>query len=461
MERITFNLSQSKKAEHRVRYRLRDGRNLQICHTSDIIAKPDDLSKLNVDGSTVDRVKVYNRDLSVLLAEEYKVMVAAYAIMVDKGLDKTTQVWEEEIAKIKNPILEVRSEKQNIVKRFRIFADDALRHGIIGADRHKHITIVIDKLERFLLIKGVSGITADEFDVRYLMDFRDFLFNEYEYVEQYPKVYARVKEQNRPKARLSMNTVVSQMKMFSTFLTNLEDCEEISRSPFRKLGKERKKVVMKTKYDDPIFLRKEELMRVLDFEAPEMLKDVKDAFLVQCAFGCRVSDFQKMGMSKIAVSEEGIPYIYYIPQKTADVQIGNEEIQTPIVRYAFDIIKRTGFNFPVLRNIYGAKGYNAYIKLLLKLCKIDRKVPQYNEETKQNDYVELYKAGSSKLCRKTHVDILSKYQVNQYAAGLHKEGSAAVNRYTKLELKDRFALLNAAFDQQPYKVDSKLNLKTK
>ena len=52
--------------------------------------------------------------------------------------------------------------------------------------------------------------------------------------------------------------------------------------------------------------------------------------------------------------------------------------------------------------------------------------------------------------------MMNKVQVDMYAAGLHKEGSAAVKRYTSMELKDRFVLLNAAFDQKPYKVNKEL-----
>ena len=163
-------------------------------------------------------------------------------------------------------------------------------------------------------------------------------------------------------------------------------------------------------------------------------------------------------MESISVSEDGIPYIHYIPQKTADSQEGNVEVQTPIVRYAFDIIKRTGFSFPILKNIYGTYGYNARIRALLQQCKIDRQVAQYNEETKTNDYLPLYKVGSSKLARKTHVDIMNKVQVDLYAAGLHKVGSSAVNRYTSLEIKDRFNLMNVAFEQKAYKVDDQLTI---
>jgi len=54
--------------------------------------------------------------------------------------------------------------------------------------------------------------------------------------------------------------------------------------------------------------------------------------------------------------------------------------------------------------------------------------------------------------------MLSKVQIDLYASGLHKAGSTAVRRYTAMELKDRFALMNAAFDQSPYKVNKKLEV---
>ena len=117
---------------------------------------------------------------------------------------------------------------------------------------------------------------------------------------------------------------------------------------------------------------------------------------------------------------------------------------------------RTGFEFPILKNIYGHGGYNVHIRALLQHCGINRPVAQYNEETRRNEYVPLYSVGSSKLARKTHVDMMNKVQVDMYAAGLHKVGSSAVARYTSMELVDRFKLMNAAFGQEDYRVDDLL-----
>ena len=456
MERITFHSRSTKKKGIQVVFRLRDGRDIQITHKSDITADLVDLNKLNPNGTPKDRVSIYNEELSKRLKNEFEIMTSAYAYMCGEGLDITSEVFEREIARIKTPIIAAREETPSLIKRFRKYADDALRYGIVGEARYKHITIVADKLERFLLINGISAIIPSEFTETHLMDFREFIFNEYEYVEKFPKMYEKMSNRNKPSERLSMNTVASQLKMLQTFMNELENTDEINKSPFRKLGKERRKVVMKTRYDDPVFLRKEELHKVMNAQVPENMLDTKNAFLLQCALGCRISDFQVMSMDTIAVSPEGIPYVHYIPKKTADEQVGNEEVITPIIRYAFDIIKNTGFVFPILKNIYGESGYNAKIKSLMRICKIDRPVPQFNEDTKKNEYLPLYKLASSKLCRKTHVDIMNKVQVDMYAAGLHKEGSSAVTRYTLMELKDRFALMNVAFEQEEYRVNDKL-----
>ena len=358
----------------------------------------------------------------------------------------------------KNPIVEVRRQEIGIVARFKRYIENSLRDGIIGDNRAKHIKVVCDKLERFLKIRGLSRMTASRFDQDVLMDFRNFIFDEYLYVSRNKRLYKSIPARNLPIRRLSNNTVVSQMKMLQTFFTDLENRDEITKSPFRRLGTERRKAVMKTTFDDPVFLRKDEFQRILTAAIPADLEPVRDAFLLQTALGCRIGDFQRMTMENVGVSDDNIPYIHYLPHKTVGSQGTNTEVVTPIVRFALDIIRRTGFCLPQLKNVYGESGYNTKIKRLLTVCKIDRKVPVYNEADKRNEYMSISSLGSSKLARKTHVDLMNKVQIDMYAAGLHKVGSGAVKRYTSLEIKDRFAIINLAFDQPPYYVDADLNI---
>jgi len=82
----------------------------------------------------------------------------------------------------------------------------------------------------------------------------------------------------------------------------------------------------------------------------------------------------------------------------------------------------------------------------------------YDVKKHDNINIPLYEAASSKLAQKTHVDMMSKVQVNIYAAGLHRQGSNAVHHYTRMEMKDHFALMNVAFGQPLYHVDKDLNV---
>ena len=459
MERITLRV-RTKKTEGSVplMFRLRDTNGVDIYYKSDIAADVKQLDKFELDGTPKKKYTTVDKTLARDIKDRKDIISQAYAGMKKQGLDITSEVLQAEVEKLLSPIVELRAEAPTLISRYKKYSQDALRDGIIGAARQKHINIVGAKLERFLIINGMSNITPEEFTADTLMEFRNFIFDEYKYVTKNKRLYKGMKPHNIPTERTSSNTVVSQLKMLQTFFNVLDDADEIRKSPFRKLGTERRKAVMKTQYDDPIFLRADELEKVRKAKVAPSLQEARDAFVVQCAFGCRIGDFQTFNMEKVSVSDEGIPYIHYIPHKTAKEQTSNAEIQTPIVRYAFDIIKKYNFYFPCLKNINGAMGYNTKIRGILQGCGIDRKVAHYDESRKENVYLPLYQAGSSKLARKTHVDMMNKVQIDKYAAGLHKAGSGAVNRYTNLELKDRFELMNLAFGQEPYKVDAKLNI---
>lgn len=441
-----------------VRFRLLDGRKADISHRSSIKATLADLAKFTAEGELRPRISLYNRKLFNDITSEIALMRKAYEEMQEKGLDMTSRVMDGLIEGIRNPAVVQRQEVQTIVARLTDFYKGELRDGLIGEKRSIHIAVVRDKLERFLHINGVSHLTAKEFDDEMLLMFRQFLYDEYLYVPKFPSLYKAMSSRNIPQKRLSTNTVVGQLKVLQSFFNDLETRGEIDRSPFSQMSKERKKAVMRSMYDEPVFLRREEFETVRTAKVPASLKDVRDVFVVHCALGCRVSDFKRMTMDNVSVSPEGIPFVHYLPQKTVKEQETNTEVQTPLVRFAFDIIKRNQFSFRILRYVSGKSGYNAKIKELLAVCGINRTVPVYDEEKGTNVYKPVWEVASTKLARKTHVDMLSKVQINLYVAGLHKAGSGAVHRYTSLEMKDRFALYNLAFGEEAYMVDNELNI---
>ena len=97
-----------------------------------------------------------------------------------------------------------------------------------------------------------------------------------------------------------------------------------------------------------------------------------------------------------------------------------------------------------------AKDYSVQLMLLKDIevtLPIDREVKVFDKDSFDNIYNPLYTMGSSKLCRKTHLDMLTKVQVNMYVSGHHKEGSSAVKHNSSLILKDRFIFMCAAYKQ--------------
>lgn len=457
MHRITiFKRTTKKDGFIKLRFRLRDGRSVDLYHKSDIIADLKSLEKFTEDGKPKPKVSIYDKDLLEKITEVITAMNMAYRKMKDKGMSMTGDNFEITIDKILHPDKVARAEARTLLARFDRFAKEGLRDGLFGDACSRHYEVIRKELRRFLIINKIEDILPADFTADILMELAVFFRDEYLYVDRWSTLYEDVKERNKPKERRSQNTVAAKMSKIQAFFNDLEDKEEIVKSPFRKLGKERKRVILKEQYDDPIFLYKDELLNLIASEVPHTLQETKDAFVLQCAFGCRIGDFQSLTMEKVAVSADGIPYIHYLPQKTKREL--RSEIETPIMLYALDIIKKYRFEFSVLNYVCGKTGYNAKIKDLLEYCKIDRQCKVYDEQLGDYTFIPLYKLGSSKLCRKTHVDMMNKVQVNQYAAGLHSEGSDAVNRYTHLELRDRFVLMCAAFGQPQYKVDNNLEM---
>ena len=371
-------------------------------------------------------------------------------------------------------VFHVRKKSELMYSRFLRFINEAHRDGVMGDARYAVALSKARKLERFLRINGQSSMPVRAFTNEMVLKYRQFIQNEYQYVSLYPGLYPRGSGHRPPQKRLRDTTVVHDLKLLQAFFAELENTGEIDRSPFRRISLEKRRHMMHVMYDAPIFLRAEEIKQVMATPVPAELQRAKDIFVLNCAIGCRISDFLRLSLDKVAVSEEGIPFVHYIPSKTSKMQTTNLEVMTPLIEPALEIVLRTRLELfgqrGDRRSVGGRDGrnlkyqkqvYNQTLRRLLAYCGINRLVCLYDPERDDNVYRPLNEVASSKLARKTHVDMLTKVQINYYAAGLHRAGSDAVFRYTSLELADRFALLNAAFGESDYRVDKELRIITK
>lgn len=457
MEKIEIHSRTTKKqGSIRLRFRLNDGRSVQLYHKSEIQADLKDLTKFEKDGSLRAGIKIYNANLLKQIAAEIDAMKRAYNTMKADGYDLTSDAFESLVFQELHPKQAQRAKERTLIERLETYIDTSYKNGLFGNSRLKHYKILLQELQRFLTINGKTVITPNDFTANDVMSFRLFLFDEYKYVGKYKKIYNDLSERSKPKEKRSLNTVATEMKQLNAFFSSLEDADEINKSPFRKLGKANKQLAVKEQYDEPVILRKEELLKIMETDVPETLKATKDAFLLQCNFGQRISDFKKMTMANIAVNEDGIPYIHYLADKTKKQK--HSEFVAPIMLYGLEIIKRTRFNMPILKYVSGQCGYNVKIKNLLKHCEIDRLCSVYDEKKGENIYLPLYELASSKLCRTTCNDLVRLQSTDDNASGLHANGSKAVDRYISNWLRDVFPRWCSAFNQPVYKVDSELNI---
>ena len=443
----------------KLRFRLRDGRGVDLYHKSEIKADIKDLAKFEDDGELRPKVSIYNHELKEKIDREMSAIETAYIELCAK-MDKsliTATLFEETICRHLHPQNYIAvTKEETLLERYTRFIKEGYRDGTFAEKRMLQYNGLYNELKRYLTIRNQLNVLPKSFSADDLMKLRLFLFEEYKYVEKYPALYSEIKERCVPSKERAQNTVAIKLRMLQAFYTELEDRDEIDVSPFRKLGKNRRKVVMKESYDAPVYLLQEEFLKVMNTDVPATLQEAKEAFLLQCAFGSRIDDFKSLNMDKVVVSAEGIPYLRYLPQKTLKSNEHKDEVEIPIIRYALDIIKKWQFNFPILKYVTGKSGYNVKIRKLLD--QIDREVKVFDKDSFDNIYNALYTMGSSKLCRKTHLDMLTKVQVNMYVSGHHKEGSSAVKHYSSLMLKDRFILMCAAYKQPIYKVDKQLNV---
>ncbi len=460
MERITIlDKSKKKNGNIKIRFRLRDGRDVDITHRTDIIADVAILRKqFAEDGTLKPRVSIYDQELLAAITARKEVMHEAYVGMKERGLMLTSEVLAREVERIlAEKDKSAQASLPTLVKRMTdVFAEwivGQYESGVFGTGRKRHYEVLQRELCRFLVMRRMKDITVKEFDGSMLHDFSLWLRDEWRFVEKYSDLYESLDERRIPREARSSNTIATKMKLLRCFFRAQEFIGEVEKTPFNMMDGSRRKAMMREKYDTPVSLTREELKTIVQAEVPLALSEVRDTFVLHCFIGCRVNDLKAMTWDNVAVVD-GIPFVHYIPQKTAYQE--GEEVVTPLMRTALEILKKYDFKFSLLRNLWGKDGYNSQIKKLMESCGIERKCPIRDTDAGRTKYVPVWEIASTKLARKTFVNMMASCQVDLYAAGLHKRGSDAVERYAHIDLKERFRLMCFAFDEEEYEVDDDL-----
>lgn len=438
MERIIIvNRSTKSKEEIKLRFRLRDTHGVDLYHRSKISATLEDLSKFDNDGSIKKKVYVYNEDLYDQIQDEIGIMKEAYKRMKNEGLDLVSENLEKVIYQIKNP----EKPKETTVQLSDALLNYTESHKSLFSEiRYKQFHVLHKQLVRFLVINRKRTINPQQFTPKDILDFREFMFDEFKYVKQWPKLYEDMSAANIPKKKRSQTTVASTLKRLKAFFQQLEDEDVIPKSPFKRLSSGEKRDLYKEQEGSKTGLTQSEIKKIQNCKVPCYLQEVKDAFLLQCFIGCRVDDFASMTMDRVVKTEDNIPYLHYLPKKEKKMQ---KSVDAPLVPSAMKIIEDYNFSFKILRNINGKDGYNKLIKELFRTCGIDRKI----DDHLTGEFRPLYEMASSKTARKTYMTLQVEHQPDPYILGLHRQGSSAANNYLTNSMAFKYKIVCNMFDE--------------
>lgn len=459
MERITLVIRSSKATGSvKLRFRLRDGRDIDVTHKSEIVADLIDLMKFNVDGTKKERVSVFNEELELLIRREKEVMRQAYHTIRDKGLAIDGEMFEEEIDKINHP--EKYTDRAASSKTFYEMAEEYLKKRELAEPHARSLKTLFRAVSRY---EGFVGATDKArrkftFDINKVTkedieDFADYLRNEHELAEEFPAIFekltasypASLKDGNHAIQQRGRNTVIKQMTRLKSLFTFFREQGYCNNDPFRgvEIGtetvgtpyyitlEERNQIAeadLKIAFDGLDDKEKEEITLPLD-----TLIAQRDVFVFQCCIGCRVGDLLRLTERNIHDS-----MLVYTPHKTKDEGKDAVQARVPLIDRAVKLIDKyrgadkKGRLFPFI----SAQKYNEAIKAVFTLAGVTRDVEIYNSITGLFELTPINQVASSHLARRTFVGNLYFSTPDPSLIGKmsgHVDGSKAFKRYRKIE----------------------------
>lgn len=427
MATITAFIRTSKKSkEVNVRFRLRDGRSLQLFHTSELIINSDLWSD---EKQSIKPKVLYNELRRTAFNNSVNERKSLIADIYSKNVEKkclTSEWLDIEINKRLHP------EKYGINENQQTFFDifeEFLEKRRLSQVRKNNFRVIIRALKRFELYKTFTcskafELTLDSTSTETLHEIDKFLRNEHAFFNEYPEIYEKVPETRTPQPR-GQNTINDIFTKIRTFFLWAIDNELTPNNPFKNFS------IEECVYGTPIYITIEERNRLYqtNLRRHPKLAIQRDIFIFQCVIGCRVGDLYKMTPSNIIDDA-----VEYVAGKTKDNC--PKTIRVPLNQIAKEILDRYKDCEKKLLPFISEQKYNVAIKRMFMAARLNRPVTVINPLTREPEIKSLYSVASSHSARKTFVGNLYK-QVKDpnLVASLsgHKEGSKAFTRYRDID----------------------------
>lgn len=429
MASVTAFIRVSRKRIDRanVRFRLRDGRNIQLFHASELEINPSDW---DVTRQEIKAKVLYDAEkraaFNKAVADRKNMMLELYnAAPIKEGL--TSEWMELEIDKRLHPEKYIVEEhRQTFFEAYEEFVEKRK----LSDWRVRAIRVVIRALRRYELYarRTVDSRFVLDFDTvtpLVLRDFEEFLRNEHAFYGQYPDIYEAVPESRTPQPR-GQNTINGILTKLRTFFIWANDVGKTTNNPFRNYA------IEECLYTTPYFISIDERNKIYrtNLARHPQLATQRDIFVFQCLIGCRVGDLYKLTRDNLIGGA-----VEYIPRKTKD---GHPvTVRVPLNTIAREILARyADWSGPGLFPLIAEQQYNRAIKRIFLATGLRRKVTILNPLTREPEQRPIWEVASSHLARRAFVGNLYKQVKDPNLVGAlsgHKEGSRAFARYRDID----------------------------
>ena len=419
-----FVRTSKKGTKCKVRFRIRDGRDIQLFYTSNLEINPAhwDSKRQEIKSKVVyDTIK--RTEFNTNVAKWKTILLDVYASALNKD-NISSDLFSIEVDKYLHP------EKFHLQKQgFFELCDEFLQKRKLSQVRQANFRVLFRILKRFELWRQIKepGYILDidtlSLDDLYVID--NYLRNEHAIATANPQIYKQVPESRKPSPRGS-NTISGMMKKLRTIFIWAIDNDKTTNNPFKKYA------IEDCVYGTPYYITIDERNKILNTNLSRhpRLSIQRDIFVFQCLIGCRVGDLYALTKDNLIRGA-----IEYIPRKTKDGR--PITVRVPLNSIAREILDRYArYEGPSLLPLIAEQQYNKAIKRIFLAAGLKRKVTILNQLTRDPEQRPIWEVASSHLARRTFVGNLYKQVKDPNLVGAlsgHKEGSKAFARYRDID----------------------------
>lgn len=437
--KATIRVSKGKENAF-VRFRLSDGRNVQLFYKSTISvnvslwdSKKGEISTRKICNNT------YRRNTNKAIQETKERLFEIYE--TNKEYIKNSNDLAKAMNGQKFKDLESPTNVYDICELINeyIKANELSKR---TKDGYKTLRTLCNRYTQIAYKKGVVCHLTDirtitENDIK---EISSFICNEYKEIETYADVYCAkpfndlTRKCIYPKER-SENTKIGYLKKFRAIFSFAVKRGLIACSPMDKLN------IGRELYGTPYYLTKQERDYLTNFDlsnTPELEK-VRDVFIFQCFCGCRIGDLLRL--TKQNISSDG-KYLEYIPTKTKNKRANL--LRIPLHKAALRIIHKYETDTDIIPQIKARANkkhsiivyLNKKLKEVFKIVGLSRMIIVLNPVTRKEEQIPLYDVVSTHMARRTFIGLLYKQVKDPNIIGSmsgHAPNSIAFVRYREID----------------------------